>query len=345
MATGKYAPSAQFIYFMQSSSLVKIGTSKVPRERIKNHLGFKLVACMRSEGLEAEGVLLDQVVRAFGIQPEAGTRELFLDTDGNIMQYIVRLIEHGYASATIDGAECMSPSGSAKWLPPLPAVCDSNGQTVFTGLYCNKDRKPQPSVLGWNNSITDEWYTPSFIVEAARAAMGGIDLDPASCTVAQNTVAADMFYTKEMNGLRPDRPWRGRVFFNPPYGGMAGPFCARLANEILADRVTQSVLVIPTESQNTKWLRDSGLISDRLLPVIYLPHGRLSFTKPRGTIRRGTPSKGTMVVYHGTRKHQFIAEFGSRVASGYFMEPLRLNSYPAAAPTPGSPAAQVSAAT
>lgn len=59
-----------------------------------------------------------------------------------------------------------------------------------------------------------EHYTPKPIVEAARYALGAIDLDPASCTLAQETVQAASWYALPANGL--ELPWEGRVFCNPP---------------------------------------------------------------------------------------------------------------------------------
>ena len=61
-----------------------------------------------------------------------------------------------------------------------------------------------------------EHYTPAGIVEAARATLGGFDLDPASCEIANRTVRASKYYTKEQNGFI--QPWHGKVFLNSPGG-------------------------------------------------------------------------------------------------------------------------------
>jgi hypothetical protein len=51
-----------------------------------------------------------------------------------------------------------------------------------------------------------EWYTPAEYVEAARACLGGIDLDPATSPLAQDTIKAARFFTCDDDGLRHD--WR-----------------------------------------------------------------------------------------------------------------------------------------
>lgn len=74
-----------------------------------------------------------------------------------------------------------------------------------------------------------ELYTPGYIADAARAALGGtIDLDPASCAFANKTIRATGYFTGGSvitDGLQ--TPWVGcfapkrkgcTVFLNPPGG-------------------------------------------------------------------------------------------------------------------------------
>jgi hypothetical protein len=67
-----------------------------------------------------------------------------------------------------------------------------------------------------SNSV--EHRTPTYIVDAARAVLGGIDLDPASCTEANKVVRALTYYALPHDGL--EFAWDGRVFLNPPGGSL-----------------------------------------------------------------------------------------------------------------------------
>ena len=78
-------------------------------------------------------------------------------------------------------------------------------------------------------SKTTEHYTPPEIVEAARACMGGIDLDPFSCSKANETVRAARFYSLANGEDGFDLPWDGRVFCNPPGGRGRGRSSAKAA--------------------------------------------------------------------------------------------------------------------
>lgn len=76
-----------------------------------------------------------------------------------------------------------------------------------------------------HSSAKENWGTPSWIVEASRKVLSGIDLDPASSAKANKIIQAEHYYTKAKNGL--SRPWGyaaedltiiRSVFLNPPGG-------------------------------------------------------------------------------------------------------------------------------
>lgn len=71
------------------------------------------------------------------------------------------------------------------------------------------------NVLG-DPDASPEWYTPPGYISLVRQVLGHIDLDPASNSMAQAWIQADVYYTKQDDGLR--QPWFGRVWCNPPYG-------------------------------------------------------------------------------------------------------------------------------
>lgn len=65
------------------------------------------------------------------------------------------------------------------------------------------------------SSKSDEHNTPAHIIHLARKVFGEIDLDPMSNKVANRTVGAAKFFTKEQDGLQQN--WEGKIWLNPPF--------------------------------------------------------------------------------------------------------------------------------
>src|SRR5260370_39698849 len=107
----------------------------------------------------------------------------------------------------------------------------------------------------------NEWYTPAKYIEAARDVMGNIELDPASCAIANKTVKAERYFTKEQNGLLQE--WKAHsLWLNPPYGRSAKMQGQHLSTiKLFVDKcldayqngdVLQAIILATTEV-NAKW--------------------------------------------------------------------------------------------
>ena len=114
------------------------------------------------------------------------------------------------------------------------------GRTLFTDRRTTTEPADGLHLAADAVERSHESYTPPEIVAAARAAMGGIDLDPASCPEANTVVQADRILTAEDDGCAHD--WHGRVWLNPPYnGGQLRRFGLHLATQLDAGNVTACV--------------------------------------------------------------------------------------------------------
>lgn len=144
----------------------------------------------------------------------------------------------------------------------------------------------------------DEWFTPQEFVESARAVLGHIDLDPASCEEAQEYIRAGKIYTKENSALVQDAKWEGKVWMNPPYSRVIRFFIEKLVSEIEAGNVTEAI-VLTNNGTETNWFQDLNKYSS----AICLTKGRIHF------IRNGEPTnnnnKGQVFTYIGNNPERF----------------------------------------
>ena len=147
-----------------------------------------------------------------------------------------------------------------------------------------------------------EWYSPADLVEAAREVMGGIDLDPASSLIANETVKATRYFTIDNDGLQHN--WPGRVWLNPPYAGQAGAFVRRLLDQFNEHITTAAVLLISAVPTGSSWFQP--LL--RGWPICFV--GRVCYLSPRGV---KTPSiNASAVVYLGPEPERFAEVFERR---------------------------------
>lgn len=146
----------------------------------------------------------------------------------------------------------------------------------------------------------NEWYTPTLYVEMARTVMGGIDLDPASCAEANETVGADHFFTKEDDGLT--LSWYGRVWLNPPYSRDLMPaFVDKLKQEFAFGDVSQAIMVSHNNT-DTAWFHS---ISEAAAAVCF-PKKRIKFYRGDDI---AAPVNGQMFIYLGPRVSEFHMAF------------------------------------
>jgi len=153
-----------------------------------------------------------------------------------------------------------------------------------------------------SSSGENEWYTPSVYVEAARQAMGSIDLDPASCEVAQETVKAAEFFTIADDGL--SREWFGNVWLNPPYSkDLIGRFAAKVAEE--SERFEQAIVLVNNATE-TAWFQLMACGANAMC----LFSGRIKFNDKTGK-PANTPVQGQVAIYFGENIDQFQSAFCS----------------------------------
>lgn len=162
------------------------------------------------------------------------------------------------------------------------------------------------------SSESNEWYTPPWLIELARKCMGRINLDPASCTKAQETVKADYWYgvgsgilidpnNSFQDGLQQN--WYGTVWLNPPYGrtgnrSNAGIWAAKLEEEYVAGRVEQAILLV-NSAHGYPWYENLW----SRFPVICL-RDRIRFVNQQGVIG-GQSKKAQTLVYFGKMVGRF----------------------------------------
>jgi hypothetical protein len=166
-----------------------------------------------------------------------------------------------------------------------------------------------------NSSASAEWFTPHQYIQAVRAVLGTIDLDPASCEAANRIVQAAHYFTETDNGYT--REWRGKLFLNPPYGwcypdgrrkengGLSaqGHWTKRLIAQYRVGTVTEAILLVNANT-GEQWFQ---ALWD--FPICFV-NRRIRFIPGEGMDPRKQPTKSNAFVYFGPRPARFTEVFG-----------------------------------
>ena len=235
-------------------------------------------ATSQSDAAELLNVSRRNLQRARAVQ-EGGTPEL------------VALVVSGKVSVTAASTVAEAPEDEQRELV-------ARGEREI--LQAAKDIRARNKNIATKWTGDPECYTPAKYIEAARAVMGGIDLDPASNELAQKTVNATKWYDEASDGLAQE--WRGRVFLNPPYAHpTVAHFIDKLCDEFEAGRVTAAVL-LTNNNTDTKWWHRAFAAA-----AVCFTAGRIHFYKGDGG--ESQPTNGQTFFYFGEDVEGFAAVF------------------------------------
>ena len=169
-------------------------------------------------------------------------------------------------------------------------------ETTETDKY-----RPKKDTIATKWTGDQESYTPGKYILSARLVMGSIDIDPASNEFANKTVNAEIYYTKETNGL--DKKWNGNVFLNPPYSQPEIKYFINKLIEELNNKNTKQAILLTNNNTDTTWFHNALKISK----AVCFTKGRINFYKKDNTIT--SPTNGQAFFYFGDNIDKFYNEF------------------------------------
>lgn len=151
------------------------------------------------------------------------------------------------------------------------------------------------------NSGENEWYTPPQFIESARLVMGSIDTDPASNPIANATVKATRFFTKDEDGLK--QKWEGSVWMNPPYAQpLMSQFAEAISDKFETGEIEQAIILVNNATE-TQWFQRMASVAS----AVCFPKSRVKFFDPNG--KPGAPLQGQAIIYMGENRRMFRDEF------------------------------------
>jgi ParB family chromosome partitioning protein len=175
--------------------------------------------------------------------------------------------------------------------------------------------------IAQHSSASSRWFTPPEILDAARAVLGPIELDPASEPAANEVVQASRYLTVNDNGLI--HPWGNpeSIWLNPPGGkkcneSLPALFWYRLMTRYASRAFGHAIVMAFSMEQLaiTQGLHYEGyrsLAARSMLDFPFcVPRARIRFVSPDGGKR--SPTHANAIVYVPCRIDRtdcFVAAF------------------------------------
>lgn len=235
------------------------------------------------------------------LRPKGHRKEYFFPAEP-VVQYVNWLRSQWWSSISPDDdlldAEMVDPE---HWLP------DGNGRSIPPPLRDElkivQDYEDPSDVLygtAWSwmasqKAGVQDYFTPPEIIEAASAAMGGIDLDAASHPLANRTHKIPDYFHTGRSAFQND--WHGRVWLNPPYGNNA-PWFECILRFVEAGAIEQLCMLSPMWAFQTQLARPVMELTSGLILLSPTPRfwgntnpDKVGSNQPHGIIYIGPDSK------------------------------------------------------
>lgn len=154
-----------------------------------------------------------------------------------------------------------------------------------------------------SESSHNEWYTPVFIVDCCRFVLGSIDFDPFSSELANQTVKAASFLTKDDDAFISE--WKtGTCFINPPYQRKIIQQSIKYTIKHFENKENSGIVLVNVDS-GTTWFHSLLLHANA---VCFL-RGRLKFIDGNGIKNSAGNTRSQALFYFGENADLFIQMF------------------------------------
>jgi ParB family chromosome partitioning protein len=299
--------SVDCIYFFDlqaNETLVRIGFDGSSRIEEHQRMGQRFLCALRGSK-DFEKRIHNHFTSAGALSKKVKRQTSIYEGDG-VWNYVEWLVGRGLAT---DDPSVIEHIAAPPWESIDPKMVsdiwtEPSGQTSLVPPK-RSERLKIAAAAAYHRSMSDEWFTPIEIIDSARAVLGEIDLDPASCAAANTRVGARCFYSQQVDGLLPTNEWRGRIWMNPPYGSLAPDFAVKLLSEFRVGRISAAVALFNANAMSSQWFIPMYSAARSMI----ITRGRLSFVPGTEGQAVSSPSTGSVILYLGPTPELFAKHF------------------------------------